>query len=136
MAAFTLLELLLAVGSLALLMSLTLAVAQSVRASGYTARCLSNQRHMSASIITYAIQHKSFMPVSSFITWDRSYWPLMIAANYLITNGVAGGNNDMQNVLVCAADNRPDPAHGTPNAGGLHMMTGTYVDGDLSEKLQ
>ena len=135
-AAFTLLELLVVVSIIVLLISLTLAVVQSVRASAHTATCLSNQRQMTASIITYAMEHQGFMPVSSFSNWDRSRWPLMVAGNYLITNGAANGNNDMRNVLVCAADTRPDPVHGTANAGGLHMMTGLYADGTLSENLQ
>ena len=134
-AAFTLLELLVVISIIALLISLTLAVVQSVRASAHTATCLSNQRQMTAGIITYAIEHQGLMPPSSYSNWDRSYWPLMIAANYLITNGAAGGNNDMRNVLVCAADTRPDPEHGRANAGGLHVMTGTYADTNLSEQL-
>lgn len=135
-AAFTLMELLVVISIIALLTSLTLAVVQSVRASAHGVACLSNLRQMGMSVIIYAQDHQGFLPVSAFETHDRSYWPLMIAANYLITDGNVNGNNDIRNVLVCPGDTRPDADHGAANAGGLHQKSGLYSDNTLSEQIQ
>ena len=135
--AFTLMEILVVTSIIALLLSLTLSVVQTVRASAHGVSCLSNLRQMNIGVFIYANEHDGYLPVPSFSNWDRSRWPLMVAANYLITDRKAyGSTNAVRNVLVCPADTRADAPEGTPNAGGLHQKMGLYADSSLSEKIQ
>lgn len=62
---FTLLELLAAVGIIALLAALLLAGMNSVRAGSEQAKCAGNLRALGAAIHTYAADHDGFLPLGS-----------------------------------------------------------------------
>jgi prepilin-type N-terminal cleavage/methylation domain-containing protein/prepilin-type processing-associated H-X9-DG protein len=70
---FTLVELLVVIGIIAVLVGILLPVLQKAREAGNTAKCLSNLKQMAAGVMMYAQAHKGLCPPTSVpnvtMTW-------------------------------------------------------------------
>lgn len=78
--AFTLVELLVVIGIIALLMAISLPVMRRVKEQGAETICRSNLRQMAISVKTYAGDHDQLFPPPRYIyhsaeSFDRSKWP-------------------------------------------------------------
>ena len=136
--AFTLLELLVVVSIIALLVSLMLACIQTVRQAARSASCLSSLRQMGMSIFTYAIDENGRMPVyktgtlAMHLAGDgrgKGYFPLQVAAHYLVDARGGAANNDIRNVLICPADKRTNSTPGAAAYGGYAALGGLWCAG-------
>jgi prepilin-type N-terminal cleavage/methylation domain-containing protein len=113
--AFSLIELLVVISIIAVLASILLPAIGMVRTSAKTVACGSNIRQMAIAMQVYAADNEGLMPVTRFTNWDRAYYPLLVATNYLID--AKGTTNDMRNVLRCPGDWR-EPITPTPSSWG------------------
>src|SRR5438309_109137 len=79
-AAFTLVELLVVIGIIALLISILLPTLQAARRSAQTLVCASNARQISLAIRMFAQEHRGYMPTVSDKDWafqrdpERKIW--------------------------------------------------------------
>ena len=127
-AAFTLTELLVVVGLIAVLISLLLPVLSRVRASANAAACLSNIRQMDTAWTAYLAEHRGRLPdylINTPMQPDvayNGYW-LGILESYRVRG----------DVLLCASANEPIPyaQPGNKGAGNVNyawngkLMSGT-----------
>lgn len=119
---FTLTELLVVVGLIAVLMSMLMPALGKVRAAAGAASCLSNLRQMGQAWTMYAMEHKgrvmeymwSTVPRND-IAW-RGYWP-----------GVLEGYQVKGDVLLCPAANEPVPFNQNRGFGTVwHAWSGRF----------
>jgi type II secretory pathway pseudopilin PulG len=122
--AFTLTELLVVVGLIAVMISLLLPVVGKARAAADAAACLSNLRQMGTAWHLYLTENRGrlpdyawHMPGAPDLAW-RAYWP-----------GILEHYNVRENALLCPTAGEPipfnQPLHkGYGNAG--HAWTGKY----------
>lgn len=68
--AFTLVELLVVIGIIALLISILLPVLKSARAAAQAVKCQSNQRQLMMAFLTFAHDHKNHLP-GNFVDFDN-----------------------------------------------------------------
>jgi prepilin-type N-terminal cleavage/methylation domain-containing protein/prepilin-type processing-associated H-X9-DG protein len=74
--AFTLVELLVVIGIIAVLISILLPALQRAREAANTTVCLSNLRQISMAIQLYALQHRGFLLPAEVVTNDAARLPL------------------------------------------------------------
>lgn len=103
---FTLMELLVVISIIALLASLLMPAIGMVRSAARASACLSNERQMFLGIQLYTSDQEGMLPPVSFSYWDRSDFPLMVAAEYLVIT--REGINSIRSVLICPADRQPE----------------------------
>lgn len=96
-AAFTLVELLVTVGIIAILAAVSFALAGSVLEGARRTQCLSNMRQIGVATITYTSDHDLDYPLVDDPVWDVGLNP------YLGMQSTAGPNP----VLKCPSDPRP-----------------------------
>src|SRR5258706_7373459 len=73
--AFTLVELLVVIGIIALLIGILVPTISKARESGRTAACLSNLRQLTAAAFNYAADHNHYIiPVGNTPKSGTSYW--------------------------------------------------------------
>src|SRR5258706_11493075 len=102
--AFTLVELLVVIGILALLIGILVPTVTKARESSRTAACLMNLRQLTAAAYSYTVDHNQFIvPVGNSKVGGSSYW--------------------WCNILV---DGKYVPAPSDPNPGMQPQMRGVF----------
>ena len=73
---FTLIELLVVISIIALLIAILLPALSAARDSARAVQCLSNQRQIGISLITYSHEHNDYVPpvADNRIAWPARYW--------------------------------------------------------------
>lgn len=77
--AFTLVELLVVIGIIALLISMLLPSLNRARESARNAQCMSNLRQIGMAISLYRNAHQDYLP-ARFAPWDSARWQWAVAA--------------------------------------------------------
>jgi prepilin-type N-terminal cleavage/methylation domain-containing protein/prepilin-type processing-associated H-X9-DG protein len=119
---FTLVELLVVVGLVAMLISLLLPALGKARAAAQATRCLSNLRQMGNAWQMYTSENKGrlmdyawYMPATPDVAW-RLYWPAVLE-NYRVRG----------ETLLCSAANQPIPFSQNKGMGSVnYAWTGKY----------
>src|SRR5258706_11077018 len=102
--AFTLVELLVVIGIIALLIGILVPTISKARESGRTAACLANLRQLTAAAYSYSVDHNNYIiPVGNSQKGGSSYW--------------------WCNILV---DDKYVPAPSDPNPGLQPQMRGAF----------
>jgi prepilin-type N-terminal cleavage/methylation domain-containing protein/prepilin-type processing-associated H-X9-DG protein len=112
--AFTLVELLVVIGIIALLIAILLPALNKAREAGRTLKCLSNLRVLGQASLQYSIDNKNcFLPSVMWGAGENSstvdYWPMLLVYKKYIPNQNLGGLNNSasagpisyNSVLVC-----------------------------------
>src|SRR4051812_39716533 len=119
--AFTLVELLVVIGIIAVLIAVLLPVLGSVRRAGTRVKCQSNLRQIGQALLTYNMQFKGRFPASVYINWSNAsagehfavggkaynvasvYWHERLMLMKLLP----GLEESTKSVMVCPADDNP-----------------------------
>ena len=128
--AFTLVELLIVLGIVALLIALLLPALSAVRRRGRDVTCAANQRQIAAAMLARAESHGGFLPLAGWVTLadvPAVLPPALLDADasryaYLATGGVTPPT------LVVA----PPPVALLPDLGGAAASRAAEVDADAA----
>jgi prepilin-type processing-associated H-X9-DG protein/prepilin-type N-terminal cleavage/methylation domain-containing protein len=112
--AFTLVELLVVIGIIALLISILLAVLGRVREKANAIKCMANLRSLGQGLAIYVTQSRYYP--ASHAQWEYAIWPTRLRATL-------GGN---QGAFYCPS--RPDEYEWTP---GIYPATPSPTIGEL-----
>ena len=74
--AFTLVELLVVIGIIAILIGILLPTLAGARRSAYNAQCLSNARQLTMAAMLFAHEHRGYLPVASDDRWAKMNDPM------------------------------------------------------------
>ena len=99
---FTLVELLVVIGIIAMLISILLPALSSARAQGKSIKCLANVRQLSTALAMYANDHKTFVGYNAALG-DRKE----LLYPYL-KMGKSNNDNDVSSVWNCPANDQVD----------------------------
>jgi prepilin-type N-terminal cleavage/methylation domain-containing protein/prepilin-type processing-associated H-X9-DG protein len=100
---FTLVELLVVMGIIAVLMALMVPALAGARRSSQSVQCASNLRQLVAALINYSVESKGYFPPN--VGAEKLYWYNNAAiGRYLKAGKPAPQDQIVQGVLVCPAD--------------------------------
>lgn len=133
---FTLVELIVAIGIVCILASLVFTTTQSIRASGASGKCISNQRQIISATLMYAADHNGQLPPFNSFTQSGRGWFNLIGP-YI---GEDFWNPPNKSSLMCPAEFNPKvigtygPSYGrlTPGwgEGGVFSYEGSPYQGE------
>jgi prepilin-type N-terminal cleavage/methylation domain-containing protein/prepilin-type processing-associated H-X9-DG protein len=98
---FTLVELLVVIGIIAVLISVLLPALTSARRSADNIKCQSNLRQIGASLIMYMGASNGICPPAEFSRYTTFDGPAIYWANILSENKYLKGSTDLGNVYMC-----------------------------------
>jgi prepilin-type N-terminal cleavage/methylation domain-containing protein len=125
---FTLVELLVVVGIIAILLAILLPSLSKARKQAQTAACLSNQRQLVAACIQYANEHNGLLPFTGFYdgpfpTWLYGNVQTMVGKQDEVQKGQLWPYLKVTGVYHCPADTGPWP-NGSVNNLSTYCMNG------------
>ncbi len=134
---FTLVELLVVIGIIALLVAMLLPALTKARQSAQTLACLSNLRQQGLGIMMYAQDNNDILPAGSWSNWTTS--PSDTAAWYTLINPYLGGEGNTINTTN--VNSSPDHtlskaflcAGATIQAGYIHYSSNPIAMGRKDE---
>jgi prepilin-type N-terminal cleavage/methylation domain-containing protein/prepilin-type processing-associated H-X9-DG protein len=129
--AFTLVELLVVIGIIAMLISILMPALTRARAAAMTAQCASNLRQVGQAFAIYASENDQYLPPAEgfdeTVGANRTvrWWTTLVANNYLKGTGTVALNNNNKKstmsgpsrLLQCPADATVDPNKGVEASG-------------------
>ena len=122
--AFTLVELLVVVGIVAILAALLLPAMKGARRQARTVQCLAHVRQLAAGAHQYVVDNKGRWVEGIYRPWDEDYGTLWIE-NHLFPRRRRG---EQSGIMFCPeATEPPQPFYGSHYPPGLHMYPGTWL---------
>lgn len=126
--AFTLVELLVILGIIAILLAILLPSLSKARKQAQTAACLSNQRQLVAACVMYANEHNGLLPFTGFYdgpypTWLYGNIQTMLGKQDEVQKGQLWPYLKVTGVYHCPADTGPWP-NGSVNNLSTYSMNG------------
>jgi prepilin-type processing-associated H-X9-DG protein len=129
--AFSLLELLVVLATIALLMGVLLPSLSAVKASGRSAVCVSNLRQMAVAARQYALAHQYFPPAIRYepggvqVAWD---WVTTMGGELISPGPLWAFSDDPRRVQQCPAYHGATNFAGDPHTG--YNYNATYLGGE------
>jgi prepilin-type N-terminal cleavage/methylation domain-containing protein/prepilin-type processing-associated H-X9-DG protein len=125
---FTLVELLVVIGIIALLISILLPALSKARESAKTVACLSNMRQIGQACMQYSTEHKGFWVPPSYQNDDEFWYCSLVDEGYLTApDGYGKGPQIAKNVFYCPSGN-PDNVVAATSSSGVSAVPNSTLD--------
>lgn len=127
---FTLVELLVAIGIIAVLISLLLPALNRAREQAKSVRCLGNLRQLAQAAAVYASANDEHYPISYYAvsSWE---WDFKKLANGTIVPGILWSGQTVLGVMQCPSYDRPSTTISDPYTG--YNYNTSYIGGGVRE---
>ena len=130
--AFTLVELLVVIGIIALLISILLPSLNSARRSANTVKCLSNQRQFGQAVTFFTQEHKGWMPKAWYNDYPEPAFVGNRNADWGFRNPLWGWDSVMYKYTDGASDIFRCPSDATDYTRGAWNDNGNYPDASVT----